>query len=80
MTTKLQKFIKDDDIRLEKLIDENPVELSVMAVADFLHMTTDSVRSVLEGESFGLTWKKPGASKRGYAIPTALFVRWYLKN
>lgn len=80
MTKKLAEFIENDDHRLETLIEKYPIELPINQVATFLNIAPSSVRSAVQNGTIGLSWLSSGADKRGYAIPTPLFVRWYLKN
>lgn len=79
MSDFIRNFISDDDEKIEKLIKENPISLSVQTIADFLGMDDESVRAVLENGALGLAWKHPGKTRHGYYIPTTFFVRWYLQ-
>lgn len=80
MSEFIRNFIANDDDRVEKLIRENPIALSVRTVADFLGMDDESVRAVLENGAIGLSWKRSGSTRHAYYIPTTCFVRWYMMN
>ena len=79
LTSKINEFLSADNAKIDRLIENFPVNLPVSAVADFLSMDVSSVRAVIENGVVGLAWKKSGRSNHGYYIPTAQFVRWYLK-
>lgn len=71
-------FLESDTEKVRELINEYPGQLSVPIIARFLGTTTDSVRAAVEAGVFGMAWRKPGVNNRGFLIPTAQFVRWYL--
>lgn len=78
-TSKINDFISDDNAKIDKLIENFPINLPVSAVSDFLSVDVASIRAAIEcGNAFGLAWKKSGKSNHGYYVPTAQFVRWYL--
>lgn len=76
---KISAFLSDDNEKIDKLLDENPSSLSITAIAKFLDMDVASVRASIENGTFGTSWKKAGSARHGYFIPTAQFIRWYLK-
>lgn len=75
---KIREFISDDNNKIDKLIEENPHDLSVQDISKFLNMDIASVRAAIENDVFGISWKKNGSARHGYFIPTPQFVRWYL--
>ena len=75
---KVSQLLNDDNDKIDRLITENPDSISVTAIAKFLNMDATSVRSAIENNTFGISWKKNGSARHGYFIPTAQFVRWYL--
>ena len=78
-TSKINEFLSADNTKIDRLIDNFPINLPVSAVADFLAVDVASVRAAIEnGNAFGLAWKKSGKANHGYFVPTAQFVRWYL--
>lgn len=76
--SKLNEFLSEDNAKIDRLIENFPVNLPVSAVSDFLGLDVASVRAAIENERIGLAWKKAGRANHGYFIPTAQFVRWYL--
>lgn len=77
-SSRLNEFIFQDNEKIDRLIENFPINLPVSAVADFLSLDVASVRAAVENERFGVAWKKAGKSNHGYYIPTAQFIRWYL--
>lgn len=73
----ISEFLQEDNMRLEKLIAEHPRVLQPNDVAEFLGIDVRSIRAVLDNGTLGLAWRKEGALTRGFAVPTAMFVRWY---
>lgn len=79
-TSKINDFLAADNTKIDKLIENFPMNLPVSAVADFLSVDVASVRAAIEcGSAFGMSWKKTGKANHGYFVPTAQFVRWYLR-
>lgn len=76
--SKLNEFLSEDNAKIDRLIENFPVNLPVSAVSDFLGLDVASIRAAIENERIGLAWKKAGRANHGYFIPTAQFVRWYL--
>ena len=76
--SKLTEFLSEDNAKIDRLIENFPVNLPVSAVSDFLGLDVASIRAAIENERIGLAWKKAGRANHGYFIPTAQFVRWYL--
>ena len=79
MTTTISNFMKADDEKIEKLIEEYPYSIPTKVIAEFLGMDVTSVQSVLENGVVGLSWKKEAKSRRGFFVPTAHFLRWYMR-
>ncbi|MGN1119409.1 MAG: hypothetical protein ACI4Q4_03555 [Oscillospiraceae bacterium] len=78
MTETTRDFINADEEKLDMLIKENPIHISVARIAEFLQIDVVSARAAIECGSFGLSWRKQGKMNKAYCIPTAQFVRWYL--
>lgn len=74
----IQTFIDADIEKVSKLIEENPQRIPIPVIADFLEMKQESARAAVECGAFGFAWRKDGKLNKGYCIPTAQFVRWYL--
>ena len=79
MTNVIKEFLDSDERKVEKLIEECPVNIPTSEAAKFLGINTASLRAVLESGALGLCWKKGGALNKGFFIPTASFIRWYLR-
>ena len=77
---KVSEFLLKDNDRIEQLIEEHPVSIPVTSIAEFLQADVASVRAAIEGNCFGLSWRKAGSTRHAYLIPTAQFVRWYLNH
>lgn len=75
---KTSAFIANDNARIDALIESNPYNLGINDIAQFLNMDAGSVRSAIENNVFGISWKKNGCARHGYFIPTPQFIRWYL--
>lgn len=71
-------FIAQDNEKIDKLLEGNPQNLSVIQIANFLNADVGSVRSAIENNAFGMSWRKAGSTRKGYNVPTAQFIRWYL--
>lgn len=78
ISSRVNEFLHADNEKIDRLIENFPVNLPVSAIADFLCMDVASVRAVIENGVVGAAWKKQGCANHGYYIPTAQFVRWYL--
>ncbi len=75
---RLRVYLNADLDKIDKLIEENPIRLTIKTAAEFLSMDNESVRAVVEGGAFGLAWRKTGKANKAYCVPTPQFVRWYL--
>jgi hypothetical protein len=78
LSRKVNEFLSADNDKIDKLIENFPVNLPVSAAADFLGIDVASVRATVENGIVGLAWRKQGKANHGYFIPTPQFVRWYL--
>lgn len=78
MSDKLSAFLNADNEKIDKLIEDNPKDVSIKTISEFLSMDIASVRAAIENNVFGISWRKNGSARSGYFIPTTQFVRWYL--
>ena len=78
MTDKIKAFLDRDNQKLEKLIDDYPLNVPVPVASEFLGCHQDTLRSALEDGRLGFAERKLGKVNRGFVIPTGHFVRWYL--
>ncbi|MBQ1571744.1 MAG: hypothetical protein IIZ78_11505 [Clostridiales bacterium] len=79
MTNVIKEFLESDERKVEKLIAEYPVSIPTAEAAKFLGINNASMRAVIDSGSLGLSWRKEGALNKGFFIPTASFIRWYLR-
>lgn len=65
---------------LSNLMFENPQYLPLPKVAEFLGMSSASLRASIEQGRcpFGFSWKI--GERSGFKIPTATFLAWYSKG
>lgn len=80
MNKQIKSYMEQDTEKVAALIEAYPQNIPVHVLAEFLHCTQNSVRSMLETtNSFGIAWRQAGSVNRAFLIPTAVFVRWYLR-
>lgn len=79
MTSTIKEFFDNDDKKIEDLIKEYPVNVPTNVAAKFLGLNVTSMRAILDSGAVGLSWKKDGALNKGFFLPTAQFVRWYMQ-
>ena len=77
---KINDFLSQDNDKLADLIENNPVNIPVSSAAEFLGADVASIRAAIENDCFGASWRKIGSTRSAYFIPTAQFVRWYLRT
>ena len=75
----LPEIIKSKLTELDSLIDKYPNSIPVSAVAKFMGMDDDVLRTtIIRGTCpFGVGGKQLGASRMGCKIPTVTFFLWY---
>lgn len=74
----VKEFIDADTQKVEKLVTEYPLNLPVLKIAEFLGVDDETVRGMIVKGSFG-AWGQNTINKRFFVVPTANFVRWYLR-
>lgn len=75
----IMMFLQADAARAAELMQKYPDRIPVNAVAEFLGCAPDTVRAWIESGAMGLCEKKIGKQNRAFLIPTAMFLRWYLR-
>lgn len=76
----IEEFLSNDRQRVQELIEKYPQNIPLKVCADFLGMDSNSLRQAIEdNQKIGLSWRKQGSLNRAFHIPTAVFVRWYMK-
>lgn len=71
-------FLAEDNRKVQEIIEKYPLQIPTKVAAELLGTTESSMREFLSGSAIGMSWRKAGSTARGFAIPTAQFVRWYL--
>lgn len=79
MSETIENFLREDEIRVESLIKKYPTTIPTEEAAKLLGMTVETLRACIDEDKLGVSWRKDGKLNRGYRIPTAPFVRWYLR-
>lgn len=79
LSENLRRYLEADNEKIDILIAENPINLSIQDISAFTGMDVASVRAAIENNVFGASWRKAGSTRHGYYIPTGQFVRWYLR-
>ena len=79
VTNVIKDFLETDDKKIEQLIAEYPVSIPTQAAAKFLGINAASMRAVIDSGAVGLSWRKDGALNKGFFLPTAQFLRWYMR-
>lgn len=77
---KIVEFLQADSERAAELMQKYPDRIPVNAVAEFLGCAPDTVRARVEAGGIGICEKKIGKQNRAFLIPTAMFLRWYLRH
>ena len=75
----IRDFLKRDNDKLAKIIEEHPFQIPVKVLAEWWHCGEDSVRNAIIQHGFlGIAQKRPGKLNAGFVIPTGHFVRWWI--
>lgn len=75
----IKTFLEADADRAAELMQKYPARIPVNAVAEFLGCAPDTVRAWVESGGMGICERKIGKQNRAFLIPTAMFLRWYLR-
>lgn len=75
----IKTFLQADAARAAALMQQYPDRIPVNAVAEFLGCAPDTVRAWVEAGNMGICERKIGKQNRAFLIPTAMFLRWYLR-
>lgn len=76
---KIDAFLAADNERLANIIEQNPKQIPISVIADLFGCAQDTVRTALEDQGLlGIAERKAGKLNRGFVVPTAHFVRWYM--
>lgn len=75
----ISSFIEQDTKWLEDVIEKYPFQIPTSVLAEKFGCSEDTIRETIELKGLlGFCEKKPGKLNRGFVIPTAHFMRWYM--
>lgn len=75
----IQDFINHDTEWIAGIIEKYPEQIPIPVLADKFGCNQDTIRENLESKGLlGISERKPGKLNRGFVVPTAHFVRWYM--
>lgn len=76
---KITEFLAADTERLAEIIEKYPLQIPVPVLAELFGCHQDTLRNALQEQGLlGIAERRPGKLNRGFVIPTAHFVRWYM--
>lgn len=75
----IQDFINQDTEWLAEMVEKYPRQIPIPVLADKFGCDEDTIRENLASMNLlGLAERKPGRLNRGFVVPTAHFIRWYM--
>ena len=76
---KITEFLAADTERLVEIIEKYPLQIPVPVLAELFGCHQDTLRNALQEQGLlGIAERRPGKLNRGFVVPTAHFVRWYM--
>jgi hypothetical protein len=76
---KITEFLAADTERLAEIIEKYPMQIPVPVLAELFGCHQDTLRNALQEQGLlGIAERRPGKLNRGFVVPTAHFVRWYM--
>lgn len=76
---KITEFLAADTERLAEIIEKYPLQIPVPVLAELFGCHQDTLRNALQEQGLlGIAERRPGKLNRGFVVPTAHFVRWYM--
>lgn len=76
---KIKDYLDKDLEKVAELIEKYPVKMPTSALAELIGCHIDTAKAIIEcNPLLGASERKPGKVNKGYVIPTAQVVRWYL--
>ena len=77
--TVIQEFIDQDTEWLAEMVEKYPRQIPIPILAEKFGCDENTIRENLESKGLlGISERKPGKVNRGFVVPTAHFVRWYM--
>lgn len=75
----INAFIEADTDWLAEIVEKHPQQIPLTVIAEKFGCSQDTIRENLESKGLlGISERKPGKLNRGFVIPTAHFIRWYM--
>jgi hypothetical protein len=76
---RINEFLAEDTQKLAEIIEKYPMQIPVSVVAELFGCGQDTIRNALQEQGLlGIAERKQGKLNRGFVVPTAHFVRWYM--
>jgi hypothetical protein len=76
---KINDFLQADTEKLAEIIEKYPMQIPVPVIAELFGCHQDTLRNALQEQGLlGIAERKAGKLNRGFVVPTAHFVRWYM--
>lgn len=76
---RINDFLNADTEKLANIIEQYPIQVPVAIIAELFGCHQDTLRNALQEQGLlGIAERKAGKLNRGFVIPTAHFVRWYM--
>ena len=76
---KITEFLAADTERLAEISEKYPLQIPVPVLAELFGCHQDTLRNALQEQGLlGIAERRPGKLNRGFVVPTAHFVRWYM--
>lgn len=76
---KITAFLESDTAKLAEIIEKHPMQIPVHVLAELFGCHQDTLRNALQEQGLlGIAERRPGKLNRGFVVPTAHFVRWYM--
>lgn len=76
---KIAKFLEEDTAKLADIIEQYPLQIPVPVLAELFGCHQNTLRNALQEQGLlGIAERMPGKLNRGFVVPTAHFVRWYM--
>lgn len=75
----ISEFLERDAEKIVKIIENHPTQIPVPVIAELFGCSQDTLRTALQEQGLlGIAERKAGKLNRGFVVPTAHFVRWYM--
>ena len=76
---KIDRFLDEDMEKLSEIIEKYPFQIPIAVVAELFGCQKETLSMAIEEQGLlGICERRPGKLNRGFVIPTAHFLRWYM--